>query len=118
MMLPSLYEKEIINTFVNNDENKSRESNIPVSITPNATFWHGEKEGVLYRRQFWEYGTDTETHWRTAIDLADFAMPYGIMRADKIRLFRRPIRLTLGSFGFPDNGTDIQIREKAARLLS
>ena len=95
-----------------NDDNKSRESNIPVSITPNATFWHGEKEGVLYRRQFWEYGTDTETHWRTAIDLADFAMPYGIMRADKIRLFRRPIRLTLGSFGFPDNGTDIQIREK------
>ena len=82
------------------------------SFTPNATFWHGEKEGVLYRRQFWEYGTDTETHWRTAIDLADFAMPYGIMRADKIRLFRRPIRLTLGSFGFPDNGTDIQIREK------
>ena len=85
---------------------------IPGYITPNATFWHGEKGGVLYRRQFWEYETQTETHWRTAIDLADFAVPYGIFRADKIRLFRRPVRLTLGSFGFPDNGTEVIWKEK------
>ena len=81
-------------------------------ITPNTTFWHGEKEDVLYRRQFWEYEPQTETHWRTAIDLADFVVPYGILRADKIRMFRRPLRLTLGSFGFPDNGTEVITREK------
>ena len=75
--------------------------------TPNAVFWHGEKRDVLYRRQFFEYETETETHWRTAIDLADFAVPYGILRADKIRMFRRPMRITLGAFGFPDNGTEI-----------
>ena len=43
----------------------------------------------------------------TAIDLADFVVPYGILRADKIRMYRRPLRITLGAFGFPDNGTEI-----------
>ncbi len=80
--------------------------------TPNVTFWHGEKSDVLYRRQFFEYETETETHWRTAIDLADFAVPYGIIRADKIRMFRRPMRITLGAFGFPDNGTEVEFKEK------
>ncbi|SCY69913.1 DUF2264 domain-containing protein [Butyrivibrio sp. INlla14] len=94
------------------EENKADGSSEAPSITPNATFWHGEKENVLYRRQFWEYETQTETHWRTAIDLADFVVPYGIIRADKIRMFRRPISITLGSFGFPDNGTEITVREK------
>ncbi len=94
------------------EENKAEGSSEVPSITPNATFWHGEKENVLYRRQFWEYETQTETHWRTAIDLADFVVPYGIIRADKIRMFRRPISITLGSFGFPDNGTEISVREK------
>ena len=67
---------------------------------------------MLYRRQFFNYELNTETHWKTAINLADFAVPYGIMRADKIRMFRRPLKLTLGAFGFPDNGTDIITREK------
>lgn len=83
-----------------------------VGITPNACFWHGEKDGVLYRRHFFEYETQTETHWRTAINIADFAVPYGIMRADKIRMFRRPLRITLGAFGFPDNGTEVIKKEK------
>ncbi len=73
-------------------------------ITPNVTFWNGEKGDVLYRRQFFEYELCTETHWRTALNLADYAVPYGIMRFDKIRMFRRPLHLTLGAFGFPDNG--------------
>lgn len=46
-----------------------------------------------------------------AINLADFAVPYGIMRADKLRLYKRPVSLTLGSYGFPDNGTEIIHRE-------
>lgn len=95
------------------DEEPQADSDLKLpGITPNVTFWHGEKENVLYRRQFWEYETQTETHWRTAIDLADFVVPYGILRADKIRMFRRPLRLTLGSFGFPDNGTEVIFREK------
>ncbi|WP_026652930.1 DUF2264 domain-containing protein [Butyrivibrio proteoclasticus] len=83
-----------------------------LALTPNVTLWHGEKNGVLYRRQFFEYETQTETHWRTAIDLADFPVSYGMIRADKIRLFRRPVELTLGAFGFPDNGTEVITKEK------
>ena len=78
----------------------------------NVTYWAGEKDQVLYRRQFFDYEIDNECHWMTAIDLADFAVPYGTIRADKIRMFRRPIEFTLGAFGFPDNGTEVTYREK------
>ncbi|WP_242830341.1 DUF2264 domain-containing protein [Butyrivibrio sp. AE3009] len=77
----------------------------------NVTLWHGESDGVLYRRQVFDYEMETEDHWRTVMNLADFAVPCGIFRADKIRMYRRPLRLTLGSFGFPDNGTEIIHRE-------
>lgn len=72
----------------------------------NVTYWHGEKDGVLYRRQFFDYQLTRETHWIQAINLADFTVPYGIVRADKLRFHRRPVELTLGSYGFPDNGTE------------
>lgn len=73
----------------------------------NATFWCGSRGGVLYRRQFFNYSLNCETHWQQAVNLADFPMEYGIMRADKLRLFKTPVNLTLGSYGFPDNGTEI-----------
>ena len=73
----------------------------------NVTFWHGEEKGVLYRRQFFDYRLDTECHWIQALNLADFTVPYGIVRVDKLRLHRCPVELTLGSYGFPDNGTDV-----------
>ncbi|MGN0168325.1 MAG: DUF2264 domain-containing protein [Acetatifactor sp.] len=73
----------------------------------NVTFWHGQKEEVLYRRQFFNYRLETECHWIQAINLADFTVPYGVIRMDKLRLHRCPVSLTLGSYGFPDNGTEI-----------
>lgn len=73
----------------------------------NVTFWHGEEKDVLYRRQFFDYRLDTECHWIQAINLADFAVPCGILRVDKLRLHRCPVELTLGSYGFPDNGTKV-----------
>lgn len=79
----------------------------------NVTFWHGEEKEVLYRRQFFDYRLDTECHWIQAINLADFAVPCGIFRVDKLRLHRCPVELTLGSYGFPDNGTEVI--EKAQR---
>ncbi len=81
-------------------------------LRANVTLWAGEKDNVLYRRQFFDYEMETECHWRTTLDLADFAVPYGIIRADKLRMYRRPLQVTLGAFGFPDNGTDIEIREQ------
>lgn len=73
----------------------------------NVTIWHGQREAVLYRRQFFEYNLETECHWIQAMNLADFEVPYGILRVDKLRLHRCPVALTLGSYGFPDNGTEI-----------
>ena len=81
-------------------------------LRANFTYWAGEKDGVLYRRQFFDYGLETEFHWKTAMDLADFPVPYGIIRADKIRMYRRPLRINLGAFGFPDNGTEVLFKEK------
>lgn len=73
----------------------------------NVTFWHGSRDNVLYRRQFFDYDLSRETHAMQALNLADFPTPYGIIRADKLRLCRTPIKLTLGAYGFPDNGTEI-----------
>ncbi len=78
----------------------------------NVTLWHGAKEHVLYRRQFFDYALNRESHWTQALNLADFTVPYGIMRADKMRFFRYNAELTLGSYGFPDNGTEIIHMEK------
>ncbi len=91
------------------DETEFGNANI---IKANATFWHGEKDGILYRRQFFDYELNTETHWKTAMNLADFAVPYGIIRADKIRMYRNPLYITLGAFGFPDNDTKISFKEE------
>ena len=46
-----------------------------------------------------------------AVNLADFTVPYGIVRVDKHRLFRRPVQFTLGAYGFPDHGTEITYKE-------
>ena len=74
----------------------------------NVTFWYGEKDEVLYRRQFFDYKPETECHWLQALNLADFTVPYGVVRVDKLRLHRAPVTFTLGSYGFPDNGTEIE----------
>lgn len=84
----------------------------------NVTFWHGEKEGVLYRRQFFNYNTEQEAHWIQGINLADFPVVNGILRVDKHRLHRRPVEFTLGAYGFPDNGTTITEKtEGSARAV-
>ena len=83
----------------------------------NATFWSGLRDGVLYRRQFFDYRLDAEMHWIQGMYLADFPVEYGIMRVDKLKLHRRPVEITLGAYGFPDNGTEIVKRESSEELL-
>lgn len=73
----------------------------------NVVFYCGQREGVLYRRQFFDFRMEEEMHWFDGINLADFPVKYGIFRADKIRLNKRPCILRLGSYGFPDNRTEI-----------
>lgn len=73
----------------------------------NVTYWAGEKTGVLYRKQFFGYHLDKEMVRTQAMYLADFPVENGIMRIDKLELYRWPVSITLGSYGFPDNGTEI-----------
>ncbi len=86
----------------------------------NMTFWCGQRDGVLYRRQFFDGNLETEQHWFQAINLADFPVARGILRVDKLRLIRRPVTITLGSYGFPDNpgedGSRTKILHKEERL--
>lgn len=85
----------------------------------NATFWGGARDGVLYRRQYFDYRLDTETHWLQGLFLADFPVAGGILRVDKMKLFKRPVRFTLGAYGFPDNGTKVsEYREGNARAIA
>ena len=78
----------------------------------NVTFWNGQKDDILYRRQYFNYNLENECHWIQGMFLADFALPYGIMRVDKTRFHRKPVTLTLGAFGFPDQGTEIIEKQK------
>lgn len=86
----------------------------------NLTLFCGERDGVLYRRQFFNGNLETEQHWLQAINLADFPVKRGILRADKLRLIRRPVTITLGAYGFPDNpgkdGSGTEIIRKQERL--
>lgn len=79
-------------------------------LLANATYWHGFKDGILYRRQYMGYSTNVEFHWIQGMFIADFAVPKGIIRVDKAKLHKKPCLLTLGSYSFPDNGTEIETR--------
>ncbi|MBP5454428.1 MAG: DUF2264 domain-containing protein [Lachnospiraceae bacterium] len=78
----------------------------------NTTFWCGEKDEVLYRRLFFDFEMENENHWNQAINLADFPVSKGIMRVDRLRLYRKPVIVTLGSYGFPNNETTVKVLEK------
>lgn len=78
----------------------------------NVTYWAGLKDQVLYRRQYFDFNLENEKHWIQGMNLADFSVPYGLVRVDKLRLHKRPVTLTLGSYGFPDQGTSIVTKEK------
>ena len=77
----------------------------------NVALWYGEKDGILYRRHFFNYSLSKETHWMHAVNLADVPVKYGILRMDKLRLYRRPVAITLGAYGFPDHDTKITYQQ-------
>lgn len=79
---------------------------------PNAIYLHGHKDGVLYRRGFFNYRLDAETHWIDAVNLADFPVDYGIFRVDQMRILLRPCVLRLGSYGFPDHGQTAGVNDE------
>lgn len=79
------------------------------NLLPNAILWHGQQDGVLYRRGFFDYTSLREEHWHYCVDLADFPVAWGLVRADRIRTYRSGFKLSLGSYGFPaDAPVEIQ----------
>ncbi len=70
----------------------------------NVTFYAGVREGILYRRQLFDHDPSVEYHWQQVVDLADYPVPLGIMRVDRMRICKRPVKISLGAYGFPDNG--------------
>lgn len=89
-------------------------------VRGNVTLWCGKRDGVLYRRQFFGADLSVEQHWLQAINLADFPVERGILRVDKLRLIKKPVRITLGAYGFPENqdenGQKTQIIKKRETL--
>lgn len=76
---------------------------------PNTIFWQGRREDVLYRRCFFNYTSEMEEHWLHCVDLADFPVAEGLVRVDRLRLYRGGLTITLGSYGFPDSA-DVEVK--------
>jgi hypothetical protein len=89
-----------------------KDETMDVPHTANTLFYAGVENDVFYRRAFFDHGPETEMHWLNAIDLADFTVPLGVFRADRIRLVRKPAVVTLSSYGFPDKNAEVRRVEK------
>ena len=83
----------------------------PKSLIPNILMYGGVKDGVLYRKEYFEFEFTFQN--QASIDLADFPVADGIVRVDRTRIPDKPYTLTLGSYGMPDvdrSGVDVRIR--------
>ena len=78
-----------------------KEDDISRTEQINSILWSGVRNDVLYRRAMFDFDTSMDYHWTSIIDLADFPVANGLMRADKLRLFHKPVDIYLGSYGFP-----------------
>lgn len=77
----------------------------PMSTTPqvpNILMYGGEKDGVVYRKEYFDFSFTFQD--KASIDLADFPVACGLIRADKCRIPEKPYTLTLGSYGLPVPG--------------
>lgn len=78
-------------------------------LIPNILMYGGVKDGVLYRKEYFEFEFTFQD--MASIELADFPVAYGIVRADRTRIPDKPYTLTLGSYGMPDQG-EIEVEER------
>lgn len=76
-------------------------------IYGNVTQWRGKENDVLYRKQYFDFHTKEQMVRMHKMELADFPVKNGIIRVDRLDTHRAPLSITLGSYGFPDNGTEI-----------
>lgn len=90
---------------------------------PNLVLHGGTRGGVFYRRVVYDFAGSFADN--PAIDLADFAVPYGLLRCDRLRLAEPDLELALAHYGLPlDVGEDLKVEERtvgpnlSARILA
>lgn len=76
---------------------------------PNILMYGGERDGVLYRKEYFDFAFTFQD--KSSIDLADFPVSHGLIRADKVRIPDKPYTLTLGAYGMADRG-DVETEER------
>ncbi len=76
---------------------------------PNVLFYGGARNGVLYRREFFDFEFTFQD--KSYIDLADFTVKNGMIRVDRVHLPDKPFTLTLGGYSVPDDKT-VQVEER------
>lgn len=86
-----------------------RDNRDEIALIPNILMYAGEKDGVLYRKEYFEFEFTFQD--KCSIELADFPVSHGIIRADKVRIPNKPYTLTLGSYGMADRG-DVAVEER------
>lgn len=79
------------------------------SRIPNILMYGGMKNGVLYRKEYFDFEFSFQN--KASVDLADFPVANGIIRVDKTRIPDKPYTLTLGAYGMPDAG-DVEVEER------
>ncbi|SCP97627.1 DUF2264 domain-containing protein [Anaerobium acetethylicum] len=77
---------------------------------PNIILYGGEREGVLYRKAYFEFGDSFQN--LAGIDLADFAVGNGLVRVDRVRIPDKPYTLYLGHYGLPLDGSAAAVEER------
>ena len=70
------------------------------TLVPNTIMYGGVKNGVLYRKQYFDFHHNFQGG--ASIDLADFPVANGHIRVDKMRIPNKPFTLTMGAYGFPE----------------
>lgn len=85
---------------------------------PNIMLYAGEKDGVLYRQEY--FGFRYNFQGLASMDLADIPLANGILHADRMRIHEKPFTLTVGAYGFPVEGktvTERRTEENAEALI-
>ncbi len=77
---------------------------------PNSVMYAGTKDGVLYRRAYFDF---EGILWKAPyIDLADIALDNGILRIDRVNIAEKPYDLNLGHYGLPHIDNMIHIDKR------
>lgn len=82
------------------------------AAVPNVMLYGGVKEGVLYRKEYFDFAFSFQN--KASVTLADFPVAGGLVRVDKANIPDKPYTLTLGAYGMPDCG-DVETERRRDR---